>query len=120
MNVIKWVEHRFEIREKIRVPAAKLNQFEKDGYRICQHDEEFFVIERIKSGKIVYCESIVDAEVITTIAICCEKKMPFNPNEIKQSFLDKAYTLVGFIDVMYSGRNGDKVRRRTSKCQPKT
>lgn len=100
-----------------KTDSERLGQFEKNGFRIQQLDEDFFMIERLKSGKVTWCRSISDAEVITYTAIQLERNRASDTVGIRRTLLDKSYILLGLIDIISCEGQRQTVRRRTKKCQ---
>jgi len=115
MNRLNWNNDQ----NKGMTFAERLGQFEKYGFRIQQLDEDFFLIERLKSGKVTWCRSITDAEIITYTAIQLEKDLQADTEGVRQSLLDKAYILLGLIDIISCDSTQQTVRRRTGKCKRK-
>lgn len=105
-----------EYNSYARASSERLNQFIRDGYRINQYDEEFFMVEKMSSLKAITCESIGTAEMVCKIAINIKKgNVDHSHITTRNSIIDKAYILLGQLDVMYTAKNGDKVRRRINR-----
>ena len=107
-QLIKWVNSREQSPLPWRVPYEQLNQYIASGYIIHQHDD-YFIIEKISSHKIVISESMSMVKDIIEIAIkMCDKQCQFNATAYRHTLVDKAAVLTGKLDVI----NGNKIRRR--------
>lgn len=79
-----------------KIDKVRLDQFMDSGYSITQYEDDFFIVERIKSKRSVTCSTIDESELVANIAIILENnhELIMEPSPLKR-ILGKAETLIG-------------------------